>query len=72
MPVAPRKAQPKTPPPPTGKKRPAPDNDVDEPATKRAKTQMNGTSGSPSKGYTEVDGVLVVEDDAEDDVIYID
>jgi hypothetical protein len=70
MPVVPRKERPKT--PPTGTKRPAPD-DVDAPAAKRAKIQTNGlSSASPSKGYKEVDGVLVVEDDQDDDVIMVD
>jgi len=65
-----RKARPKT--PPTGTKRSAPD-DGEEPAAKRARTETNGIStASPSKGYKEVDGVLIVEDDQDDDVILID
>lgn len=71
MPVPPRKERLKT--PPRGIKRPAPD-DGDTPIAKRTKTQTNGvSSASPSKGYKEVEGVLVVEDDhQDDDIILVD
>ena len=53
-------------------KRPRPD-DGDGPPAKRIKTQTNGFPGSsPTKGYKEVDGVLIVEDDPDDDIILVE
>ncbi|KAF8590669.1 hypothetical protein K439DRAFT_1627653 [Ramaria rubella] len=86
MPVPPRRARPKTPPPPLGTKRPLPENGGEPPA-KRPKTQGNGVLSvsplkgifspskgfsSPSKGYKEIDGVLIVDDDQDDDIIVVD
>ncbi|KIJ56440.1 hypothetical protein M422DRAFT_150768 [Sphaerobolus stellatus SS14] len=69
MPKIPRKARPATPEPTTGTKRPLVDGE-EEPPAKRARTGNASPQASPSKGYKEVDGVLIVDDD--DDFIVID
>ena len=73
MPNAPRKARPLPHTPPSvGTKRPLPEDENGPPA-KRQKIQTNGVpNASPSKGYKEVDGILVIEDDQEDDIIVIE
>jgi ubiquitin-like 1-activating enzyme E1 B len=49
------------------------EEDGDQPPAKRQRTQTNGVpSSSPSKGYKEVDGIIIVEDGQDDDIIIIE
>ena len=84
LPVPPRKPKPVAPstPPPTGTKRSAPDDDVEdlEPSAKRQKT--NGTAPAPPPPFTpskkkrlEDDGLIMLDnpdETLEDDVILVD
>ncbi|KAF8528361.1 repeat in ubiquitin-activating protein-domain-containing protein [Hysterangium stoloniferum] len=58
--------------PTIGSKRPAESGDHDRDRAKRPRTDAQAVPmSSPSKGYKEVDGVVIIEDDV-DDVIVID
>lgn len=73
MPIAPRKPRPQTPSPqPSTTKRPL-EEDGNQPPAKRQRIQANGDpSSSPSKGFKEVDGIVIVDDDQDDDIILIE
>ncbi|KAF8514983.1 hypothetical protein JB92DRAFT_2718341 [Gautieria morchelliformis] len=73
MPIVPRKARLQTPSPlPSTAKRPL-EEDGEQPPAKRQRTETNGApSSSPSKGYKEVDGIIIVDDGQDDDIIIIE
>ena len=72
MPIVPHKARHQTPPPSSSTKRPLSESG-DEPPAKRQRIQANGNpNSSPSKGYKEVDGIIIVGDDPDDEIILID